>query len=195
MIFYPGDDGTPEPIDILAELAGFRAVCAPIARRGDPHFGNALLTSLPIVRAQTIDLNFGQFEPRTALDVELDAHGTRLRVIATHLGLRPAERRFQVQKILKLVARDEETVTVLLGDFNEWFLAGRPLRWLHARFGRGTGVPTYPTFFPVFALDRIWVHPRSMLASVRSHVADGARKASDHLPLIATLALDPARRA
>jgi endonuclease/exonuclease/phosphatase family metal-dependent hydrolase len=191
VIFHPTDSGTPEPIDILAELSGFRAVCAPIARGGDDHFGNALLTSLPILRAQTIDLHYRRYEPRTALDVDLDASGRRVRVIATHLGLRPAERRWQVKKLLSVVAHDEDAVTVLLGDFNEWFLAGRPLRWLHARFGRGASFPTFPSFFPVFALDRVWVHPQELLRDARCYAEGEARAASDHLPLVAQIALEP----
>jgi endonuclease/exonuclease/phosphatase family metal-dependent hydrolase len=189
VIFHPTDSGTPEPIDILAEFAGFRAICAPIARGGDDHFGNAILTSLPILRAQTIDLHYRSYEPRTALDVDLDAGGTRVRVIATHLGLRPAERRYQVKKLLSLVAHEEEAVTVLLGDFNEWFLIGRPLRWLHARFGRGAAFPTYPSRLPLLALDRVWVHPAHLLRSARCYAAGEARAASDHLPLVASVGL------
>jgi endonuclease/exonuclease/phosphatase family metal-dependent hydrolase len=200
VIFHPGDRGVPEPIEILAELSGFRAVCAPVARGGDDHFGNALLTTLPILRAQTLDLRFRHYEPRTALDVDLELGGKRLRVIATHLGLRPAERRDQVKRLLAHVAvaahagaseqeRDdeEEAVTVLLGDFNEWFLAGRPLRWLHARFGRSAACATYPSRYPLMALDRVWVHPRELLRESRTFVGGEARTASDHLPLVVSL--------
>lgn len=187
VIFYPTCQGVPEPVDILAELAGFHAVCAPVARAGDPFFGNALLTRLPLVRAETLDLNFRSYEPRTALDVTLQAPDFRLRVIATHLGLRPAERRFQVKKLLAHVAHDEDAVTVLLGDFNEWFLAGRPLRWLHSRFGRSEGRATYPSWLPLLALDRVWVDPSQCLAEVRVHTTGEARQASDHLPLVARL--------
>jgi endonuclease/exonuclease/phosphatase family metal-dependent hydrolase len=187
VIFHPTDSGTAEPLDILAELTGFRAICAPIARGGDSHFGNALLTTLPVLRAQTIDLHFRNFEPRTALDVDLDAQGRTVRVIATHLGLRPAERRYQVKKLLSLVAHDRDAITVLLGDFNEWFLVGRPLRWLHAHFGRGPSLNTWPANFPLFALDRVWVHPRRLMRHVHCHVHDDARTASDHLPVVAAL--------
>jgi endonuclease/exonuclease/phosphatase family metal-dependent hydrolase len=187
VVFLPSDSGKPEPIDILAELSGFRAVCAPIPRGGGVHFGNALLTSLPILRAQTVDLHFRHFEPRTALDVDLDAAGQRIRVIATHLGLRPAERRYQVKKLLSLVAHDEDAITVLLGDFNEWFLIGRPVRWLHARFGKSPALATFPSMLPVFALDRVWVHPQDVLSNVRCHTEGEAKVASDHLPVTAEL--------
>ncbi|MFT3925331.1 MAG: endonuclease/exonuclease/phosphatase family protein [Myxococcales bacterium] len=187
VIFHPTDAGQPEPVDILAELSGFHAICAPIARVGNDHFGNALLTTLPVLRVETLDLHVGSYEPRTALDVDLDVRGKRLRVIATHLGLRPAERRYQVKRLLAHVAHDEDATTVLLGDFNEWFLMGRPLRWLHERFGRSASHATYPSFLPLLALDRVWVHPKPMLAHVHCHTEGEARVASDHLPLVATL--------
>jgi endonuclease/exonuclease/phosphatase family metal-dependent hydrolase len=109
-------------------------------------------------------------------------------VIATHLGLRPRERRFQVQRILEHAGRDERA-TVLLGDINEWFIAGRPLRWLHAHFGFVPHLRTFPASFPLFALDRIWAHPPRAIARFWCHVTPLSRSASDHLPVIARLQL------
>jgi len=128
-------------------------------------------------------------EPRGALDVRLDAGGAPLRVIATHLGLLPSERRYQVQRILEKVDEDDKTVTVLLGDINEWFVAARALRWLHARFGRGAGGRTFPSWMPLFKLDRIWARPISSLQGFRVHIDPTSRRASDHLPVSATIAV------
>lgn len=186
VIFAEGEGGTPEPVEILAELSGFHAVSAPIERHGLP-FGNLLLSKLPVLTNRRICLAYPHCEPRTALEVVLETGRRPLRIVATHLGLKPGERRFQVRRILEHVAGDEQSVTVLLGDFNEWFLTGRPLRWLHARFGRGPAVRTYPSRFPLFALDRIWVHPRESLARFGAHVSAEARYASDHLPVVAQI--------
>ena len=172
----------------MAELPGMRALWAPTCRRHGNPFGNALLTSLPVRNVRTIDLTYGRREPRGALDVELDAGVVPLRVIATHLGLRPRERRFQVQRILEHAGRDDRA-TVLLGDINEWFIAGRPLRWLHAHFGFVPHLRTFPAPFPVFALDRIWAHPPRAMARFRCHVTPLSRRASDHLPVLARLRL------
>lgn len=174
-----------EPVEILAELSGFSSVCAPIQRHDGLPFGNAILTKLPMLDSRRICLSYLDREPRTALEVTVDTGARPLRVVATHLGLRPAERRFQVRRILEHVSGDEHSVTVLLGDFNEWFLVGRPLRWLHARFGRGPAVRTFPSRFPLFALDRIWVHPRRALKRFDAHFTPEARHASDHLPVVA----------
>jgi endonuclease/exonuclease/phosphatase family metal-dependent hydrolase len=185
-VTFDGSAGeAAEPVEILAELSGYSSVCAPIQRHDSLPFGNAILTKLPMTGSRRICLSYEQREPRTALEVSIDTGARPLRVVATHLGLRPAERRFQVRRILEHVAGDEHSVTVLLGDFNEWFLAGRPLRWLNARFGRGPLVRTYPSRFPVLALDRIWVHPRRALARFDAHFTRECRYASDHLPVVA----------
>jgi endonuclease/exonuclease/phosphatase family metal-dependent hydrolase len=183
--FEDAEGVTREPVEMLAELAGFRSVRAPIQRDDGMPFGNAVLTRLPVLRSRRICLAFGDREPRTALEVMIETGERPLRVVATHLGLKPVERRFQVRRILEHVYGDESSVTVLLGDFNEWFLAGRPLRWLHARFGRGAAVRTFPSQFPLFALDRIWVHPRRSLTRFSADHSPEARRASDHLPVVA----------
>ena len=114
-----------------------------------------------------VDLTVYRREPRGALDVDLDVDGAVVRVIVTHLGLLPGERRTQVRRLLDVLGRQPQpTSSILLGDINEWFAIGRPLRWLHARLGRTAAVPTFPAALPVFALDRIWVHPRPALLSV-----------------------------
>lgn len=187
-VTFDGSAGdAAEPVEILAELSGYSSVCAPIQRHDGLPFGNAILTKLPMTGSRRICLSYEQREPRTALEVSIETGARPLRVIATHLGLRPAERRFQVRRILEHVAGDEHSVTVLLGDFNEWFLVGRPLRWLHARFGRGPTVRTYPSRFPVLALDRIWVHPRRALERFDAHFTRECRYASDHLPVVAQI--------
>jgi endonuclease/exonuclease/phosphatase family metal-dependent hydrolase len=164
------------------ELAGYHSISAPVQRHELP-FGNQILTRLPIRSERRICLAYHDREPRNALEVVLETGARPLRMIATHLGLRPGERRFQVKRILEHVVGDEESVTVLVGDFNEWFLLGRPLRWLHARFGRGPSVATYPARFPMLALDRVWVHPRQALTRFSAYAQ--ARTESDHLPVLA----------
>ncbi len=191
--FTEGALGLLEPVELLADLAGFRSVCSPILRGDGVHFGNVLLTSLPIERSEAVCLSFGRRERRTALDVHLEAGGHRLRVIATHLGLWPAERRFQVRRLLTMTKNDAADTTLMLGDFNEWFLAGRPLRWLGEQFAGGPGRATFPSRWPLLALDRIWVHPRKELIRSWVHHSEHSRKASDHLPVMAELQLSVAR--
>jgi endonuclease/exonuclease/phosphatase family metal-dependent hydrolase len=109
--------------------------------------------------------------------------------VATHLGLFPGERREQVEQLLKLFTWLPEDRAVLMGDLNEWFLWGRPLRRLHRYFDRTPALRTFPSRRPVFALDRLWTHPGSILQGLEVHASALSRVASDHLPLVATLEL------
>ena len=181
--------GEPLQMDILAHLVGLTAISGPTIERVDGHYGNALLTRLPIRAVRKHDLTFRRREPRGAIDVDFDVAGTPLRVIATHLGLLPRERRHQVQRILETVADRREGLIVLLGDINEWLVSGRPLRWLHRRFGQCRARRTYPAWFPLFALDRIWVHPKDALVCFETTDTAETRTASDHLPVRAELVL------
>jgi endonuclease/exonuclease/phosphatase family metal-dependent hydrolase len=189
---WPGSGGEPVQMEFLAHTAGLHAISGPTLERQGGHYGNALLTKLPVLDVRQLDLTVYRREPRGALDVDLDANGAILRVIATHLGLLPSERRRQVQRILEAVAEDRPGVTtVLLGDINEWFVAGRPLRWLHTRFGAGSKGRTYPSWCPLFALDRVWARPQSALARFAVHGGRAARQASDHLPVTAEIVVRP----
>ena len=65
---------------------------------------------------------------------------------------------------MSIVERDSPHPTLLMGDLNEWYLWGRPLRWLHSHFREMPAAPrTFPAHRPVFALDRIWVSPAGSL--------------------------------
>jgi len=182
------DDGA----DMLAWLGkelGFHAVPGTTLKRKDGHFGNGLLTRSPVRGRRTTDISWRGREPRGAIVVDVDCGGRELRVVATHLGLRPAERRDQVQQLLHLFRERPDDHSILLGDLNEWFLWGRPLRRLHRHFKQTPSLATFPSFLPLLALDRVWAHPRGMLKRIAVHKTPLARKASDHLPLVATLEL------
>ncbi len=176
-------------LDDLAARLGCTPLAGPTLLRPDGHYGNALLTRLPVVRTRLEDLSFPGREPRGALAAELRVGASALTVIATHLGLAPRERRRQMQRLLALVRASDKPV-VLLGDLNEWFLWGRPLRWLRRHFGRTPAPATFPARWPLFALDRFWVEPARLLERIEVHDAAPAKEASDHLPLVATLALN-----
>lgn len=170
-------------LDYLAAKTGLTAIAGPTLQRETRHYGNAILTKLPILNINKVDLTLPGREPRGALDVTLDGKERRLQVVATHLGLRPWERRQQVRQLLKLFDIGSRDIYVLLGDLNEWFLWGRPLRWLHAHFKSTPPRATYPSRRPFMALDRLWVHPRRRLEKLEVHASPLARAASDHLPL------------
>jgi endonuclease/exonuclease/phosphatase family metal-dependent hydrolase len=174
-------------LDYLAEKTGLTPIAGPTLQRETRHYGNAILTKLPILEVNRVDLTLPGREARGALDVTLAGNGRRVQVVATHLGLRPWERRQQVRRLLNLFEIGLTDIYVLMGDLNEWFLWGRPLRWLHAHFKRTPQPATFPGRRPFMALDRLWVHPRRRLAKLEVHATSLARVASDHLPLKAVI--------
>lgn len=172
----------------LARGAGLTAISGPTRACGVGHYGNALLTRFDILGQRSIDISVPGCEPRGAIEAMLDCEGHPFCVVATHLGLRPSERRKQVQRLLSIFQPEFQGPAALLGDINEWYLWGRPLRWLHVYFKETPSPRTFPARWPVFALDRIWVRPRAALLRMEVHDSRLARLASDHLPLKAYIA-------
>ncbi len=175
-----------ELLNWFAQETQLRAIAGPTLLRHAGHYGNAVLTRCNEQEIRRIDLSQPGREPRGAIDLDIECEEDHLQVIATHLGLKPAERRIQVQRLLERCGTKH---CVLMGDLNEWFLWGRPLRWIHNLFGHAPALPTFPAMCPVFALDRIWIRPPGTLVRMDVHRSALARRASDHLPLKAIIDL------
>lgn len=173
---------------VLCAITGMELVEGPAHTWHDRHVGNALLTRRKVLAVRHHDFGLPGCEPRTAIDADLEVAGEKLRVILTHLGLPPAERRYQVKKLLLLIKETpiQERV-VVLGDINEWLPLGRPLRWMHALLGRSPAERSFPSRWPLFALDRVWVRPRHALLAFGAHRSALAAQASDHLPVKAVI--------
>jgi endonuclease/exonuclease/phosphatase family metal-dependent hydrolase len=152
-------------------------------------FGNALLTRHRIVDVHRIDLSMERREARGALAATIDVGGTLLHVLATHLGLRVHERRFQVRQILDYLDSVRNTSVVVLGDFNDWLPGRSAAHVLDRRMGRPPRPATFPVAWPLIALDRIWVHPGRALRQISVHATPTARLASDHFPVVAEIAV------
>lgn len=186
-----GEDSRFEQMRKLAKASDFHVIPGVTILRGDEDYGNVLLTSRRVREIRRLDLSLPGREPRGAIDVDLDVAGEPIRVIVTHLGLRPRERRVQVRRMLDVLMVKPDRITIVMGDINEWLPGSRPLRWLQERLGRSPAPRTFPAFFPLFALDRIWVWPIRALQSIRAHNSPAARIASDHLPLAADITAIP----
>jgi endonuclease/exonuclease/phosphatase family metal-dependent hydrolase len=129
-------------------------------------------------------------EPRGAVIVDLELKGVTLRIIAAHFGLL---RRSRSQQALALVEATRSVLhpTILLGDLNEWRVGNRSsLLGLLPHFGPMHAVlPSFPSRYPLLALDRILARPASLISSIEIHNTPLARVASDHLPIKARLKL------
>ncbi len=168
---------------------GLRPV--PLRRRStrEAHgwHGNLLLLREGTVEeAQSLSLPGA--EPRGAVIADLDIPGPgRIRVIAAHLGLSGRARAAQARVLAEHVAEDGRP-TILLGDLNEWRAGpATALAALYARFGDPGMGKSFPAPLPMLALDRIFVSVRPRAFEVTVHDGEAARRASDHLPLVARI--------
>ncbi|WP_246727836.1 endonuclease/exonuclease/phosphatase family protein [Chelativorans sp. Marseille-P2723] len=160
-------------------LAESRLVTAP-----DGHYGHAIISRWPLSDIRLHDISYRRREPRAAIEAVAHTPFGPLHVVAAHLGLKLGERRHQA-KLLADVARSASYPSVLLGDFNDWLWGGEVQKTLNNVFPGRSHLRTFPAFRPLLKLDRIYSQPADML--VRSWTNPSARKASDHLPVIAEL--------
>lgn len=182
-------DRRTSQLEYLAHLPGYQAVAGPniLDHRGD--YGNVLLTRMTVTEVRRIDLGEPRREPRGAIDVDLLVGRALLRVIVTHFGLGMRERWRQSRRLRNFIEGRPVQPTLLLGDFNDWLPGSPTLRPLSKICGPGAPPASYPSFWPLLALDRILACAFPSLPSVRAHDSLLARTASDHLPITAEIAM------
>ncbi|MEA3638513.1 MAG: endonuclease/exonuclease/phosphatase family protein [Lamprobacter sp.] len=203
------------PLIFLQRLAalGYEARLGHTMQRGAHHYGNLLLSRLPVLSHHRLDISQPGREPRGLIDVRItlgslsppagaEASATAaplvLRCLATHLGLNASERRRQIAAILSHLRTTSPggcALTVLMGDFNEWRRNSPRLAPID-RLLRPAAMPaSFPSGWPLLALDRLW-HGHGLELVEGSVVRTSAtRAASDHLPLWAELRLRSAGEA
>jgi endonuclease/exonuclease/phosphatase family metal-dependent hydrolase len=189
---------------MIAEQLGWHSHFHPAMRIGDEHYGNAILSRYQQNFRRAIELPgrppFFCRENRAAIEVEIESNLGRVHIINTHLGLGWRERVVQAQLFTSAewrAAIASDTPLILLGDFNS-LRSSRPYRTVkrHLRDVRELVQPmppirTFPTRFPVLAVDHIFVNEAVQPVSVSVHRSGLARIASDHFPLMAEFARSP----
>ena len=130
-------------------------------------------------------------EPRGAVVIDVTLAAGPLRIIAAHLGLLRRSRAKQVETLLSVAEANDGRPTLLMGDLNEWRLGKRSaLSGLAPDFGPlHATLPSFPSRFPVLALDRVLGKPHNLISGVELHDTPLARVASDHLPVKASIRL------
>lgn len=155
--------------------------------------GNAVLVRKDSAVAHCARVALPSLEPRGAVLAEIVRDVVPVRIVGMHLDLSGLWRRQQARAILRHVeARDSllghPVPTVMMGDLNEWTANAGCLR----DFGRAfPSAPTGPSFHahrPVGRLDRIMTRG-FRIVDCGVHMSATARRASDHLPIWATLDL------
>jgi len=185
---YPLDVAieTRTPV-VLTTLDRYQCALGPTRQTATNCFGNVLLTRHPILDVHRIDLSMVRREPRGALAATIDIDGQPLHLLATHLGLRVRERRFQIRQILDYLDSIGPALLVVLGDFNDWLPGRSVVHVLDDRLGRPDRPRSFPVYRPMLSLDRIWVQPQHALRRISVHITQTSRRASDHFPVVADL--------
>ena len=167
-------------------------------RRHHGIYGNVTFSRWPLPVQENIDLTVPLKRPRSALRTTVEVTGgRRLHVYNAHLGLVRIERRLQIER---LVAEIDGTVghddpVVVLGDTNDWrdrlfpnVLQGAGFT-RHRSRARGSSHGSFPSWYPVADIDRVYARGLVRLARVFPSRLALARVASDHLPVIAEIEL------
>jgi endonuclease/exonuclease/phosphatase family metal-dependent hydrolase len=180
-----GDD----PLEALAEALGLHVVFAAtrVHRRGE--IGNAILSRWPIAGVSMLDLSYNTLERRVAIAAQIKTAEAELDVVATHLALADRTRHRQVKSLLDH-PRFHQTPTLLMGDMNAWrqCQATVALDQLHEHDNHEWPA-SFPAASPMLALDRIYARGLHLIA-IEAHDSRAARRASDHLPVVARVKLE-----
>ena len=182
----------------------WRSRCADLARRfalvyaggGGPGLGNLLLVDLRVNVHETWCLRYpltpGRHMRGAAL-ARCSVGGSTFVVAGTHLATDPAERPGQAAILAGALAEVPQPL-VLAGDFNEEPGGAAWAEMADGRIDAGDpagagGAPTYPSGGPTQRLDAIFVDRRFEVGDCRVVDTVGARRASDHLPVVVDLTL------
>ena len=178
-----------DQFDYLRQATGYTVHSGLTRDHSRAHFGNAILSRLPVGEVRTIDLTVPCRAPRCAVDADIEVAGTPVRVINLHLGLDPWERRVQFKRILRAIEARPAQPLVMLGDFNEWRLDFPPFKDLAPHFPNCIAPRTFHTRQPVFRYDRIYASGEFAFRESYAKRTALTRRASDHLPVFGRLAL------
>jgi endonuclease/exonuclease/phosphatase family metal-dependent hydrolase len=182
-------DRGEDPLEALAEALGLHVVFAATRAHKRGEIGNAILSRWPIAGVTMLDLSYNALERRVAIAAQIKTDEAELDVVATHLALADRTRHRQVMSLLDH-PRLHETPTLLMGDMNAWrqCRATRELDALHEHHNHEWPA-SFPAATPMLALDRIYARGLHLLA-IEAHDSRAARRASDHLPVVARVKLE-----
>lgn len=152
--------------------------------------GNTFLVKKDFAVIETDPLILPTLEPRGAVRVDLEHEGRRIRAIGMHLDLSGFRRRHQAEAVVAHIDKCAECCpTVVMGDTNEWSSTGGMLRIFRDDWHSPDCGPSFPTRRPIARLDRIFASREWTPVASGVHHSLLASRASDHLPVWATLAL------
>ncbi len=184
--------GEEDPLERLADALGLHLAFAATRIHRFGELGNAILSRWPIPTVSTLDLSFSRLEKRLAVAASFDAPAGALGVVATHLALVDRTRHQQVRSLLEHPQLSSGPA-ILLGDMNAWRKcpATRALDAALDAHHNQAWPASFPSARPVLALDRVYARGVRIL-EIHAHDSMSARRASDHLPVVASIELPQA---
>jgi endonuclease/exonuclease/phosphatase family metal-dependent hydrolase len=161
----------------------------PLARLADALGLHVTFATTRTHRVSMLDLSIGRLEKRVAVAVQLRDGQGELDVVSTHLALADRTRHRQVRSLLDH-PRMRETPTILMGDMNAWrqCRATRTLDQELTSHHNAAWPASFPAAGPMLALDRIYTSG-ARIVGIDVHASRAARRASDHLPVVAQVEL------
>ena len=188
--------------EILGDLLGMRhRIWYPNVKvRNGGAYGNAILSRFPIGDNSNIDLSIPMKKRRSVLHARIrirfgDGKTRTVHIFNLHLGLSGLERKMQLRKFLDsspFVGLHRRTPVLVAGDFNDvWGTLGTSMLIPAGFRGPWQPVASFPAWAPLRALDSTYVRGEVAIARTFGGKIKVARAASDHLPLVTDLYIDP----
>jgi endonuclease/exonuclease/phosphatase family metal-dependent hydrolase len=186
---------------LIADLLEMNYQFHPALRVEEEEYGDAILTHLPMKTIKTGVLPGVKpgtnREPRGALWVTVNFHGTDVHIINTHLGLAAAEQMQQTKELLgdswlRPLLQGNAPV-VLCGDFNfhpstrPYKLISDQMKDAQLQLKKHKPRNTFYSRFPWFRIDHIFINDKVEVTKIEVPGSRIARMASDHLPLLVEL--------
>lgn len=178
-----------DPLSQLCEELDLHLAFAATRTHRRGQLGNAILSRFPITAISVIDISYSRIEKRGALAAQVGHSGVSLGVVATHLSLVDRTRHRQVQSLMEHPALNSGPA-VLMGDMNAWRNC-KGSQELDEALGLHHNLnwpASFPSGRPLLALDRIYTRNADVV-EVCEHDTPAARKASDHLPVVAEVSI------
>lgn len=157
------------------------------------HHGNAILSEIPFLDWQNINISCLSFSQRGILHGKTNEN---IHLLCVHMGLFEKERRLQVQQLVEYIHAEIplSEPLILAGDFNDWRLSCHhylqqtlQLEEAHLQ-AEGALARTYPARLPLLKMDRIY--QRGFLVKQSQKLAGSDwQPLSDHCALLTELEL------
>jgi endonuclease/exonuclease/phosphatase family metal-dependent hydrolase len=190
--------GDVDQAAIIAQELGWHHHFQLAMQQADGGYGDAIISRYPLTLKRAVALPGSApwycRETRGAACVTAQTDLGPVDIVNTHFGLGRRERWVQAQLLTSSEwAPASDIPIVLLGDFNSlgWSrsfrLLGRKLRNVRSLVPATKRVATFPTRWPVIALDHVFVNAALQPVAISVLRTPLARVASDHYPLVVDL--------